>query len=91
MKTGTFIPKAIHASIILLAGTCGAKTIALWPLDNRPAGEINPRCLVAGVNNLSGPQGHLPTNEQFAATIPNPDSSSGSSTTRPTTPAARAC
>lgn len=77
MKTGTFIPKAIHAAIILLAGTCGAKTIALWPLDNRPAGEINPRCLVAGVNNLSGPQGHLPTNEQFAATIPNPDSSSG--------------
>lgn len=77
MKLGNFIPSVIHAAIILLAGTCWSKTIALWPLDNRPAGEINPRCLVAGVNNLSGPQGHLPTNEQFAATIPNPDSSSG--------------
>jgi len=58
-----------------LVSPCWSKTIALWPIDNQPAGEINPRCLVNAANNLTGPAGHGPTNAQFAASIPNPDSS----------------
>lgn len=75
MKSAKSILHALALLILLLAGTCWSKTVALWPLDNRPAGEINARCLVSGANNLSGPNGHGPTNEQFAATIPNPDAS----------------
>lgn len=65
----------LHTALLatVLVSSCWAKTIALWPLDNRPTGEVNSRCLVSGANNLSGPVGQWPTNEQFAATIPNPD------------------
>jgi len=67
----------LHSALVALAlvSPCWSKTVALWPIDNRPAGEINVRCLVDGANNLSGPNGHAPTNAQFAATIPNPDAS----------------
>lgn len=48
-----------------------SKTIALWPIDNQPAGALNSRCLVESLHNLSNNGGA--TNEAFGASVPNPD------------------
>ena len=57
--------------IVVYLPVTWSKTIALWPIDNQPAGVLNSRCLVDARQNLTNQGGA--TNEAFAASVPNPD------------------